>query len=457
MATNNVSSNIDTSDMENIKDGVVDVTSEYYSGDTITPDGTDGNFFDIYLDRSTTRVEMPVNLREGEIYRFQVRQDGTGGRAISWGTKVSNTGLTCTLRKSMGDSCLLYITAGTFDWTQLSKATGRQSFIALSGFAQPALNLGGVKISDFDESAGYIQFDHPFIDSIVDVTGDTGCTVSYENKFYFTDKDSDSWVGQHPREVTQFTFYSTTGGASGLLRREGIYSNAVVHKAKARSVYEVVDDFVAGNDDGQLQWAEAVSGGTISTSSSDVDGIHIGQVYHKISAGEITARTYMRLQLDAFVLDNSRSVIETIIKFNADFFSQAGTSAYIGWADDNNNITEVQNGYYFEVISNGDNTGRVWCVTENANTKDSYDTGIDIGEDEWSSFTIQIAPGFGSMQFYLNDILVQKKLNTSGTLFSVAKMTAFFASYHSGAATAQAKNFYVDMFSLKYRLNEDRI
>ena len=427
------------------------------SGDVIVPDGDKNNFFDIYLNRPVTRIEMPINARNGEIYRFQIRQDGTGGRSIIWGTKVSNTGLTCTLNKGMGNTCLLYITAGTFDWTQLSKGSGRQSFITLNGFTQSALNLGGIKISDFDESAGYIQFDHPFIDSISDVTGDTGCTIDYENKFYFLDKDSDSWIGQQPYEVTQFTFFSTTGGASGLLTRKGIYSNSIVNRAKARSSYEIVDDFIAGNDDGQLQWAEANSEGAISTSSSDVDSNHFGIVYHRLNSGANSARTNMRLVADGFVLSESRSVIETVIKFDNNYFSETGNTVYIGWNDGNNTPTNAIDGYYFEVISNGDNTGRLWCITETGNTKDAYDTGIDLGEDDWQSFTIQMASGFGSVQFYVNDVLVQKKLNTGGTLFTEAKITPFFGSQYSGTGLVSTKSFYVDLFSLKYRMNADRI
>jgi len=63
------------------------------SGDIITPDGADGNFFDIYLNRPTTNINMPINIRSGETYRFQVRQDMVGGRVIKWGSKDSLIGV----------------------------------------------------------------------------------------------------------------------------------------------------------------------------------------------------------------------------------------------------------------------------------------------------------------------------------------------------------------------------
>ncbi len=442
-----------------IKDTAFKVNSESLTGDTITPDGSNNkNFFDIYLDREITRVNMPINFRDGETYRFQVRQDGRGGRAISWGTKVTNTGLTCTINKGMGDSCLLYITAGTFDWSKLQKASGRQSFISLSGFTQGALNIGWIKISDFDESAGYIQFDHPFIDSVVDVVGETGCTVAYDNKFYFTAKEQDDWIGQQPYEVTQFTFYTTTDGASGILTKEGTLSNSLYTKAKARSYYEIVDDFIAGNDDGQLQWYEQNTNGQVNTSSSNVDGDHFGIVHHRINSGNTSGRTNMRLVSDGFMLTDSRSVTEEVVKFDANYFSQAGMVMMAGWNDGSSQspIT-ITDGYYFEVVSNGDNTGRVWCITEIGGVRDEYDTGIDLGEDEWCSLAIQMSPGFGHIQFYVNDIMVQKKINTGGTLFTQAKVTPFFGSQYSGAGLASNKSFYVDLFSLKYRMNEDRI
>jgi len=429
------------------------------TGDVIVPDGSNNkNFFDVYLNRAETRIAMPVNFRDGEVYRFQIRQDGTGGRELEWGTKVENTGLTCSLTKGSGSAVTITITAGIFDWTQLHQSSGRQSFIHLAGFNQNANNIKGIKLTSFDESAGTITFNHPFCSSITDESSSAGHTINYENKFYFTNGDVDDWIGTNPYAVTQYSFYTTTDGASGILTKEGVLSNSLYSKAKARNFYEIVDDFIAGNDDGQLQWSEQNTNGQINTSSSNVDGNHFGTIHHRINNGNTSGRTNMRLISDGFQLNDSRSVVETVIKFDANYFSQSGMIAVIGWNDGSSQSPiSINDGYYFEIVSNGDNTGRVCCITTTGGTKDEYDTGIDIGEDEWCSFTIQMSPNFTHIHFYVNDYEVLSKDNTGGTLFTTAKVTPFFGSRYSGDTLTANREFYVDLFSMKYRMNSDRI
>jgi len=62
------------------------------TGDVIDLDCDGKNFFDIYLNRDVTRINLPTNVINGEIYRVQIRQDGTGGRAVQWGNKDTFTG-----------------------------------------------------------------------------------------------------------------------------------------------------------------------------------------------------------------------------------------------------------------------------------------------------------------------------------------------------------------------------
>jgi len=427
------------------------------TGDVITPDGDDGNFFDIYLNRVTTRIAMPVNIRNGETYRFQIRQDMTGGRAIEWGTLVENTGLTCTFNKGIGNSCLLYITAGTFDWTSLQNATGRKSFLNLSGFTQSSLNLKGVKISDFDESAGYIQFDHPFIDSVSDVVGDTDCSVNYENNFYFTDEQGDDWISQKPFGVTQFTFYSTTGGYSGLLKKEGVYSNSIHKRANVRFEETLTDDFVSGSDNGLLEWREANSNGSIGTTSADVDENHFGLLILGLDAGKSgDCRCSTSLGTDMFVLSNSRVDVSGIIKGNANSYSTSDVKWYFGWSD-TNQPQLTSNGIYFMLVSNGTGKARVWCIGEKANVSTSYDTGIDLAEDEWYVLHVGIPSNGGDIHFAINDIIVYEIAQTD--IGITEKVTPIFAGYYdyTGTPLPNTKQWFADAFSLKYRMSLDRI
>ena len=155
------------------------------SGDTITPDADTYNFFDIYLNRASTRINMPTGGVPGEPIRFQIRQDATGGRNVEWGNKDDNAGLTCNLTKGVDPAVTVAITAGSFEWDDLSVGSGRKSFLCFSGWAQNPMNLNGVKITSFDEGAGTITFNHPFYDSVANVTGDGGVTISVKSPILF--------------------------------------------------------------------------------------------------------------------------------------------------------------------------------------------------------------------------------------------------------------------------------
>jgi len=82
------------------------------SGDVIDLDCDGKNFFDIYLDRPVTRINMPTNVVNGETYRVQIRQDGTGGRFIKWGNKDIFDFLEVSIYQSAGE-IELYIEDGT--------------------------------------------------------------------------------------------------------------------------------------------------------------------------------------------------------------------------------------------------------------------------------------------------------------------------------------------------------
>ena len=445
-------------DIETIKDWVFAVTSEYLSWDTVSPDGDDGNFFDIYLDRATTRVNMPVNLREGEVCRFQIRQDMTWWRAIKRWTKIESTGLTCNLTKWTGTSVVLAITAGTFDRTSLQSTTGRRSFLNMTGFAQNATNIEGVKITSFDESGWTITFNHPFYDSISDVTGDTWCTIWYENAFYFIDEKWDSWVSQTPFGVTQFTFYSTTDWASGILKKEGVYSNSIHHKTKVRFEEELTDDFINGSDNGFLNRREANSNWSVGISSADVDSSHIGIIALWLNSATADSRASNTLGNDMFNISNIRAGINGICMFNENALETAGVKYYFWWTD-NNKFQSALDWAYFEIVADGstDGYGRVLCVTEIGWTRTAYDTGIDLPEDERFTLHIGIPPNWWVIHFVVNDINVHEAARS--TMWDTVKLTCGFASYYgyTGTVLPNVKTMFIDAFSLKYRLSWDRI
>ncbi len=461
MSPHNVSNNIDYRDISNIKDDVFLPNTTSLSGDVVVPDGTSSNFFDIYLDRAVTRVSMPVNLRAGELYRFQVRQDATGGRMVKWGTQIVNTGLNCSFNISMGSSCLLYINSGTFDWSSLQQEAGRKSFISIDGFTQNSVNLGGIKISSFDESAGIIYFDHPFVGSTVNENTVAACTVTIDNSFYFIDEKSDEWISQYPFGVTQFTFYSTSDGGSGILQKLGVYSNSAHQKAKVRMAEQLTDDFVSGSDDGLLNWREANSAGnTTATSSSDVDEDHVGMLMQRLASGlTIDGRTSSTLGSDAYVLSNMRAGIECICKLNENALKDvADVNYYFGWTD-TQQWQNTLDGIYFKIVSDGSSSGlgRVYCVTTISGTDTVYDTGIDLVEDEWFQMHIGVPPNGGYIHFVLNDVVVCEVARSTAGM--TAKLTCGFGQFYNYTATPLPthKDWFIDTFSLKYRMNKDRI
>ncbi len=460
MSTHNVSNNIDYSDMGHIKDGVFEPLTTSLSGDVVTPDGSGDNFFDIYLNRAVTRVNMPVNIRSGQVYRFQVRQDHVGGRAVKWGTQVANTGLNCTLNIGMGSACLLYVNSGTFDWGSLQQSSGRQSFISIAGFAQNALNLGGIKISSFDQAAGIIYFNHPFVDSISNETSVAGCTISIDNRFYFTDEASDEWIGQFPFGVTQFTFYSTTDGGSGILQKLGVYSNSLHQKAKVRMAEQLTDDFVSGSDDGLLNWREANSAGnTTSTSSADVNEDHVGMLMQRLASGLTSdGRTSSTLGTDAYILSNMRVGIEGICKFNENSLETADVNYYFGWTD-GTQWQSTSDGVYFKIVADGstDGLGRVYCINAIGGVDTIYDTGIDLPEEEWFQLHIGIPSNGGDIHYVINDVVVHE--TTRATAGLATKLTCGFGQYYdyTGTPLPNHKEWFIDTFSLKYRMNTDRI
>ncbi len=458
MTSHNVSSNIDYEDMENIKDGVfeADVVS-VLSGDVITPDGNDGNFFDIYLDRPVTRITMPVNIRNGETYRFQVRQDMTGGRVIKWGSKDVYDNLDAEIYQSGGE-LEIYITDGTFDWSKLMASAGRKSFINLKGFVYENNNIGGLKVKSFDESSDLITCESPswFIE---DCEGDSGVTIEVENIFYFIDEKGDDWVSQKPFGVTMFTFYSTTEGASGILNKTGVYANHLQNKANIRFEETLTDDFANGSDDGLLNWREGNSNGTTTSSSADVDDSHVGLLLQRLNGGATgDGRTSTTLGTDMFNVSKMRTNINGICKFNENALETADVKYYFGWTD-HTQWQSANDGAYFEIVADGstEGKGRVYCVTEKANVRTIYDTGIDLVEDEWFQMFIGIPPNGGSIHFVVNDLTVHHA--DRSTFGDTAKITPGFGQFYdyTGTSLPNNKEWFIDAFSLKYRLNEDRI
>ena len=427
------------------------------SGDTVTPDADTYNFFDIYLDRAVTRVNMPTGGKGGEPIRFQVRQDVTGGRTIVWGNADANTGLTCNLTKGVDPAVTITVTAGTMDFSTLSTASGRKSYLCFTGFAQNSMNLNDIRITSFDEGAGTITFNHPFYSSTTDVTGDTGAGIEVKSPFYFIDEKGDSWIGQHPFGVTLFEYFDSSADGSGVLMKKGVYTNAVHTKAKVRFEEQLTDDFVNGSDEGLLNWREANDNGTTVVASDDVDTDHQGMLRQRLTGSiEDDCRTSTSLGVDQFRLGNMRVGIEGIIKPNANAFETANVKYYFGWSE-SQRFYNTTDGAYFEIVADGSGAGRVWCILEDSDSRTEYDTGIDLSEDEYRSLHIGIPSTGVGIHFTVDDITVYEGLMSN--VGTDVKMTCGFAQYYDYTDTAlpNNKDWFIDSFHLKYRMNADRI
>ncbi len=428
------------------------------SGDVVDLDCSDNtNFFDIYLNRPVTRINLPLNARNGEIYRVQVRQDMTGGRAITWGNKDTFTGLNTSLNIGMGGSTiLLYIHSGTFDWSTLRAQAGRKSYIQVEGFANSVNNFDGLKVSSFDESAGLITLDAPDWDLIGENTV-AGITISVENPFYFADEKNDVWIGLFPFGVTQFSFYTTSDGYSCLLEKNGVYSNTKHQRAKVRFEEELTDDFISGSDNGLLEWREAASNGSVGTSSSDVDGNHPGALMLGLNGGASgNCRCSTSLGSDMFNVSAMRVGISGILKGNANSFSTANVKWYFGWSD-TNQPQSTSNGFYFMLVADGTGKARVSCVAVKSGIPKEYDTGIDLSEDDWYDLHIGKPSNGSDIHFAINDVIVyQLSQNNIGI---TEKLTPVFGGYYAytGTPLPNNKQLFVDAFSIKYRMSSDRI
>ena len=425
-------------------------------GDTLDLDCENKNFFDIYLNRDVTRINLPTNVINGLTYRVQIRQDAVGGRAIQWGNKDTFTGLNVSINTGMGGTIILYIHSGTFDWSVLRDNPGRKSYIQTEGFVNNVNNFDGMKVSSFDESAGTITLEGANWD-FIDENTVAGISISVENPFYFTDEMNDIWIGQFPFGVTQFTFYSTSDGGSALLTKEGVYSNTMHQRAKIRFEEELTDDFVSGSDNGLLEWREAASNGSVNTTSSDVDGNHPGGLSIKLN-GSATAdgRASTSLGTDMFNLSDMRIGTSGIIKGNANSFSTADVIWYCGFSD-SNQPQSTADGMYFEIIADGAGNGRVHCVGEIGGAKTTYDTGVDLVEDDWFVLHIGKPSHSGTVHFAVNDIVVYEMAQS--TIGFTNKLTPIFGGYYdyTGTPLPNNKQLFIDGFSMKYRMSSDRI
>jgi len=422
------------------------------SGDQIILDGSLYNFFDIYLDRPLTRISNIINKVDGREYFLHFRQDGIGKRAVKFGDWTEHDNLTCDITNVSG-TVTITITAGSFDWDTLSSETLGGSDIHMSGWSDNCNNICCVEVTDFDESAGTITLDHPFADCVTNRTGETGVSLNVHNNYYYQDEVKDSWVSTDARDVTIFTA-KTSSQDVFILEKKGTLHRRHVISAQARHWNERWDDFIGGNDDGLLQWQEANNGGYINIDSSASDSNHFGVVSLRLNSGITIGRVQMRLGRDAFILDNVKAVMETVQRYKTTAFDQTGITYFHGWGDQNNDPGALSAGVYFEIRSNGDSTGQVWCVTNDGGTKTEHNTDIFIAEDTWYATKIQIAADFSHVHFFLNDHEVAK----IGTNLSADRVHCFFGSdYPTGPALTSNKEMEVDMFYVKYRMNSDRI
>ncbi len=427
------------------------------SGDVINLDAETYNFFDIYLDRPMTRINLPTNPINGFTYRVQVRQDMTGGRFLKWGNLDSFTSLNASIEQGVGE-IVVTVHSGTFDWTTLRADAGRKSFINIAGFTNNVNNMDSIKLKSFDESAGTITLDACCWD-ITDELTVAGITVQVESAFYFIDEKGDDWIGQFPFGVTQFTFYTTSDGASVLLVKEGVYSNSAVQRAKVRFEEQLTDDFINGSDNGLLNWREGNANGTTSVSSSDVDGSHIGMLSQNLTSGiSGDSRTSTTLGTDMFNVSDMRVGIEGVVKFNENALETADVEYLFGWTD-NPVIASAVDGAFFRIIADGstDGYGRVHCITAIGGVETDYDTGIDLHEDEWHDLLIGLPSNGIGVIFAVESIIVH--VADRATMGTTAKLTCGFGSEYDYTTTVlpNTKTWFIDLFSLKYRLNADRI
>ena len=426
-------------------------------GDVVTPDGANGNFFDVYLNRPMTRITMPDNFRNGETYRFQIRQDGTGGKFLRWGDYDTFTDLNVSVNTGMGGTTLIiYVNSGTFDWNVLRAGAGRKSFINLGGFANNVNNINGLKLVSFDESAGSITVTAPNWD-IIDEDNATGIMISVENAFYFIDEKGDDWISQFPYGVTMFEVFTTTSGESALLVKKGVYSNSLYQKAKIRFEEQLTDDFINGSDDGLLNWRESNANGNTATSSADVDENHVGILIQRLSANATAkGRTSTTMGSDGFVVSNMRAGISGIVKPNGNAFTTADVNYYFGWID-GVQFQISNNGAMFKIVADGTGKGRVHCITQNGGIDTDYDTGIDLTEDNWYSLHIGVPSNGGDIMFIIDNYLVHTA--DRSTMDDTQKVTCGFGQYYdyNGTTLPNNKEWFIDAFSIKYRMNHDRI
>jgi len=254
-----------------------------------------------------------------------------------------------------------------------------------------------------------------------------------------------------------FEFFTTTDGESALLTKKGVYSNSLYTQAQATFEVKLTDDFGNGSDNGSLNWREGNVNGTTTTSSADVDTEHIGLLSQRLNGGATAdGRTSTTLGSDSFILSSKRIIIEGIIKPNTNAFTTADVNYYFGWAD-NVQFQVSHNSIYFKIIADGTGKGRVHCVSENSGTTTDYDTGIDFLEDEWHSLKIGLPPNGVGIYFIVDNIRVHIADRT--TFGETEKVTCGFGQYYdyTGTTLPNNKEWFIDVFSLKYRMNNDRI
>ncbi len=437
-----------------IKEQADKVNSTTLSGTSVTPDGTTANFFNVMLTQNHTVINNIANMREGERYVIQTLQDAGGKSHVHWGTNTPNTGLTVSTSRAMGETIIITVDAGTFDWSAFSSIPQISNKIKITGLNENPMNCGQVVVDSFDESTGHIYISSPFASSISGESGTTGVSITVTSSNYFFPEEEDNWISTSPFGVTMFECW-TSGGGMVSIRKIGIHTANPRYISKARLVQEVSDDFVGGDDNGILEWKESSINGAISSQSAEIDSNHQGIIGSRISGGSASARTCMRLQLNGFNITNMRSIVEFVHKLDSDFFEQVGTIVSCGWSDGDNNITEIKDGFFFELISNGDNSARLSCIVMNGSARTTYDTGIDIDGGEWLSFAIQIDSGYTHAHFYVNDIEVLKQDDI--TNFTANKLTSYFGIKHLGDALTGNKLMHTDMVSIKYKQNVDRI
>jgi len=117
----------------------------------------------------------------------------------------------------------------------------------------------------------------------------------------------------------------------------------------------------------------------------------------------------------------------------------------------------IHDGAKFQIIADGTGKGRVHCITAIGNVKTDYDTGIDFLEDEWHSLKIGLPPNGIGVHFIVDDILVHTA--DRATMGETVKMTCGFGQYYdyTGTPLPNSKDWFIDVFALKYRMNNDRI